>query len=178
MLIHSIVKSNSLLISKTCLAKGKFIAVISWQSQRARLQILQNISLPTTFQSNFAFECFIKRLCFYSFTIKLGLCKNGSGCFMLGIYTANDDFVIKGCEYGDFVARNHIVINRNSHPPFAPKVVKWALEREISLLESECKNAELRLKNERNKKCIIIRKLVLQDYQEQLQKAQRVKILP
>ena len=104
--------------------------------------------------------------------------KNGSGCFMLGLYTANDDFVIKGCEYGDFVACNHIVINRNSNPPFAKEVVRWALEREISLLESECKNAELRLKNERNKKCIITRKLVLQDYQEQLQKAQRVKILP
>ena len=97
---------------------------------------------------------------------------------MLGIYTANDDFVIKGCEYGDFVACNHIVINRNSNPPFAPKVVQWALEREISLLESECKNSELRLKNERNKKCIIIRKLVLQDYQEQLQKSQSVEILP
>ena len=115
---------------------------------------------------------------FYSFTIKLGLCKNGSGCFMLGIYTANDDFVIKGCEYGDFVACNHIVINRNSHPPFAKEVVKWALEREISLLESECKNAEWRLKSERNKERIIIRKLVLQDYQKQLQKAQNTELLP
>lgn len=110
--------------------------------------------------------------------------KNGSGCFALGMIQANDDFVIQGCEYGDFVACNHIVINRDSSTKdslstrltFEPQIVQWALNREIELLESECDNAKSRLKNENNKERISSREAVLKECQEQLQKARNTQI--
>lgn len=101
--------------------------------------------------------------------------KNGSGCFMLGLYNANKNYVIRGCEYGDFLACHHIVINRDSFPKslFASNA-KWALEREIELLETECKNAELRLQNEKDTDRIAARKLVLTECQEYLHKAKNM----
>lgn len=101
--------------------------------------------------------------------------KNGSGCFMLGLYNANKNYVIRGCEYGDFLACHHIVINRDSIPKslFASNA-KWALEREIELLRTECKNAELRLQNEKDTDRIAARKLVVAECQEYLHKAKNI----
>lgn len=100
--------------------------------------------------------------------------KNGSGCFMLGLYNANKDYVVRGCEYGDFLACHHIVINRNSIQSLFTSNAKWALEREIELLEGECKNAELRLQHEKDADRIATRKLVLSECQEYLHKAKNM----
>lgn len=109
---------------------------------------------------------------------------DGSGCFALGMLQANDALKVKGCEYGDSSACSHIVANRDSEtriemgdgvqfvPKFEPKIVRWALEREIELLKDECKKADLRLQNERDKDRIISRQLVLVECENELQKAQ------
>lgn len=114
--------------------------------------------------------------------------KYGSGCFALGIIQTNNDFVIKGCEYGDFFACNHIVINRDSRtttgidnelqftPIFKPQIVRWASEREIELLKDECEKAKLRLKNESDKDRIAMREVVLKECQAELQKAQSLNL--
>ncbi len=112
--------------------------------------------------------------------------KNGSGCSALGILQGNDDFAVKGCEYGDSFACSHIVANRASGanievdgetrfaPRFDEKVVLWALNREIELLKDECAKAELRLKNENDKDRIATREAFLKECQAELQNAQSI----
>ncbi len=95
--------------------------------------------------------------------------KNGSGCFALQMFDDNPINIIAACEYGDFVACGDITEKQNAVDStdkiiYAPDVVRWAQERNIELLQDECKKAELRLKREANQDKIKFREEEVKTY--------------